>query len=63
MSLPGQPGLRRALRASTSFVLAGAARIAPAGAELASLIERREPVAEADPYASVTPFEQLLHDH
>ena len=38
------------------------ARIARAGAELASLIERREPPAEADPYASVTPFEQLLHD-
>ena len=28
-----------------------------------ALIERREPAAEADPYASVTPFEQLLHDH
>jgi FMN reductase len=39
------------------------ARIARAGAELASLIERREPAAEAGPYASVTPFEQLLHDH
>ena len=39
------------------------ARIARAGGELASLIERREPAAETDPYASVTPFEQLLHDH
>ena len=27
------------------------------------LIERRDPAAAADPYASVTPFEQLLHDH
>lgn len=40
-----------------------AARIDRAGAELASMIERREPAAGADPYASVTPFEQLLRDH
>jgi FMN reductase len=38
-------------------------RIGRAGAELAALIEGREPAAGADPYASVTPFEQLLHDH
>jgi FMN reductase len=38
------------------------ARIARAGAELASLIEHREPAAETDPYASVPAFEQLLHD-
>jgi FMN reductase len=40
-----------------------AARIDRAGAELAALLDRREPAAGADPYASVTPFEQLLHDH
>lgn len=39
------------------------ARIDRAGAELAALVEHRKPAAEADPYASVTPFEQLLHDH
>ena len=37
------------------------ARIEQAGAELAALIGQREPQAAADPYASVTPFEQLLH--
>jgi FMN reductase len=36
------------------------ARIEQAGAELAALIDQREPAAAADPYASVTPFEQLL---
>jgi FMN reductase len=39
------------------------ARIDRAGAELASLLERREPASQEDPYASVTPFEQFLHDH
>lgn len=39
------------------------ARIDRAGAELAGLVEHRKPAAEADPYASVTPFEQLLHDN
>ncbi len=39
------------------------ARIDRAGAELAGLLERREPASQEDPYASVTPFEQLLHDH
>ena len=39
------------------------ARIDRAGAELAALAASREPAAEADPYGSVTPFEQLLHDH
>jgi len=38
-------------------------RIDRAGAELAALAGGREPAAEANPYASVTPFEQLLHDH
>lgn len=38
------------------------ARIGRAGAELAALLGQREPAAEADPYASVTPFEQLLND-
>jgi FMN reductase len=38
-------------------------RIDRAAAELARLIERSEPAAAADPYASVTPFERLLHDH
>ena len=37
------------------------ARIERAGAELAALVDRREPPAKADPYASVTPFDQLLH--
>jgi FMN reductase len=36
-------------------------RIERAGAELAALAGRREPPAKADPYASVTPFDQLLH--
>ena len=36
-------------------------RIERAGAELAALVGRREPPAKADPYASVTPFDQLLH--
>lgn len=39
-----------------------AARIDRAGAELAAWLGQREPAAEADPYASVTPFEQLLND-
>ncbi len=39
------------------------ARIDRAGAELAALVEHRKPAAEADPYAFVTPFEQLLHDN
>ncbi len=38
------------------------ASTAPAN-ELAALAGGREPEAEADPYASVTPFEQLLHGH
>jgi FMN reductase len=37
------------------------ARIDRAAAELAAMLDRREPAAEADPYGSVTPFEQLLH--
>jgi FMN reductase len=37
------------------------ARIDRAGAELAAMVGRREPAAEADAYADVTPFEQLLH--
>jgi FMN reductase len=36
-------------------------RIEQAGAGLAALVDRREPPAQADPYASVTPFDQLLH--
>jgi FMN reductase len=36
-------------------------RIKRAGAELAALAGRREPPAKADHYASVTPFDQLLH--
>jgi FMN reductase len=36
-------------------------RIERAGAELAALAGRREPPAKADHYASVTPFDQLLH--
>jgi FMN reductase len=35
------------------------ARIARAGAELATAIGQRSPVEHADPYASATPFEQL----
>ncbi len=36
------------------------ARIERAGAELAELVDQRQPAAEADPYASATPFDQLL---
>jgi FMN reductase len=36
------------------------ARIERAGAELAALIDRSQPAAPADPYASVPSFEQLL---
>jgi len=36
-------------------------RIERAGAELGALVDRRDPPAQADPYASVTPFDQLLH--
>jgi FMN reductase len=36
------------------------ARIERAGAELAAVIDRRPPAAEADPYASATPLGQLL---
>ena len=36
------------------------ARVERAGAELAAAIGRRQPAAEADPYAAATPFEQLL---
>jgi FMN reductase len=38
------------------------ARIERAGSELAALIDRSQPVAPADPYASVPSFEQLLHN-
>jgi FMN reductase len=38
------------------------ARIARAGSELAALIDQRQPADQADPYASATPFEQLLRD-
>jgi FMN reductase len=38
------------------------ARIERAGSELAAIIDHRLPEAEADPYASVTPFDQLLGD-
>jgi FMN reductase len=38
------------------------ARIERAGAELAAIVDHRPPEAEADPYASVTPFDQLLGD-
>ena len=31
--------------------------------ELAALVDQRAPAAEADPYASMTPFDQLLHGH
>ena len=37
-----------------------AARIERAGSELAALIDRSQPAAPADPYASVPSFEQLL---
>ena len=36
-------------------------RIERAASELAALADRRELPATADPYASVTPFDQLLH--
>jgi len=36
------------------------ARIERAGGELAALITQRAPAAVADPYGSITPFEQLL---
>ena len=36
------------------------ARIERAGAELAVLIDQRQPAPEADPYASSPSFEQLL---
>ena len=36
-------------------------RIERAGSELAALIDRGQPAAPADPYASVPSFEQLLH--
>jgi FMN reductase len=36
-------------------------RIERAGAELATAIDQRSPVDQADPFASATPFEQLLH--
>jgi FMN reductase len=39
-----------------------AARIERAGAELAAVIGQRQPAAEADPYASAAPFEQLLRN-
>ena len=38
------------------------ARIERAGSELAALIDRSQPAAPADPYASVPSFEQLLHN-
>jgi FMN reductase len=36
------------------------ARIERAGGELAALVTQRAPAAAADPYASITPFDQLL---
>lgn len=36
-------------------------RIDRAAGELAAMLDQREPAEETDPYASVTPFEQLLH--
>jgi FMN reductase len=39
------------------------ARIQRAGAELAAVIKQRQPTARADPYATATPFEQLLRSH
>ncbi len=38
------------------------ARIERAGAELAVMIDQRQPAAQADPYASAVPFEQLLRN-
>jgi FMN reductase len=38
------------------------ARIERAGSELAAIVDHRQPEAEADPYASVIPFDQLLAD-
>jgi FMN reductase len=38
------------------------ARIERGGSELAALIDRSQPAAPADPYASVPSFEQLLHN-
>ena len=38
------------------------ARVERAGSELAALIDRSQPAATADPYASVPSFEQLLHN-
>ena len=38
------------------------ARVERAGSELAALIDRSQPAAPADPYASVPSFEQLLHN-
>ena len=38
------------------------ARIERAGAELAAMIDQRQPAAQADPYASAAPFEQLLRN-
>jgi FMN reductase len=38
-------------------------RIARAGSELAAMIDQSQPAAEADPYASVQPFDQLLRHH
>jgi FMN reductase len=37
-------------------------RIERAGSELAALIDRSQPAAPADPYASVPSFEQLFHN-
>ena len=39
------------------------ARIERAGAELAAVIDQRQPAAESDPYASATPLGQLLGNH
>ncbi len=38
------------------------ARIERAGAELAVMVDQRQPAAQADPYASAAPFEQLLRN-
>jgi FMN reductase len=38
------------------------ARIERAGAELAAVIDQRQPAAESDPYATATPLGQLLRD-
>jgi FMN reductase len=37
------------------------ARVERAGSELAALVDRSQPAAPADPYASVPSFDQLLH--